>query len=232
MKFLKTTAAAALASATVLGLSVAAPTATQAQVDGVASIPVDVWALRSVVNAVQVSPDGKHILVHKTPTSDGEYLLEIYKADDLRARPTRLNAKPMEIISASWVSDDYIFGTAWQLKRSKVRGPEQDAREYLTYAYSLKTGKFVSVPENFGIVSTLPNDPDHVLIASGNAVGDGLGVDLIARFRPRSYYKFNLRKGTRSLIIKGNSKFPSVDAFDNEGNPRYTTVIDRADGKL
>jgi dipeptidyl aminopeptidase/acylaminoacyl peptidase len=232
MKFLKTTAAAVLATASAVGLSIAAPVETQAQVEGVPSIPVDVWALRSVVNAVQVSPDGKHILVHKTPTADGEYLLEIYKTDDLSARPIRLNADPMEIISAGWVSDDYIFGTAWQLKRSKVRGPEEDARDYLAYAYNLKSGKFSRVPGNFQIVNTLPTDPDHVLIASGNAVSDGLGVDPIARFRPRSYYKFNLKKGTRRLIIKGNSKFPQVDAFDNEGNPRYTSVFDRADGKL
>lgn len=42
-----------------------------------ATIPVEVWSLRPVVNAVQISPDGRHILVHKTESREGDYLLEI-----------------------------------------------------------------------------------------------------------------------------------------------------------
>ncbi|HAU21911.1 MAG TPA: hypothetical protein DCS24_04820, partial [Erythrobacter sp.] len=56
-----------LAFATISGLVLAVmsfmPAVTSAQNTG--SIPVDVWALRSIVNSVQVSPDGKHLLVHK-----------------------------------------------------------------------------------------------------------------------------------------------------------------------
>ncbi|MEM6908925.1 MAG: prolyl oligopeptidase family serine peptidase [Pseudomonadota bacterium] len=219
---------AAMAGVSVLGLSVAAPADTQAQ----SSVPIEVWALRDVVNAVQVSPDGKHVLVHKVESREGEYMLEIYKTDDLSKPFRRLNADPMEIISARWVTNNFVFGTAWQMSRKKVRGPEEDVRDYLAYSYDLGNNKFNTVSGNFSIVNTLPNEPDKVLIGGGNAVADPTGVDPFAAFRPRAYYKFDLTSGRKSLVLKGNSKFPQVQGWDSDGNPRYTSVLDRGDGQL
>lgn len=227
MKFLKAPLMAAMAGVSVIGLSLAAPVDTQAQ----GSVPVDVWALRDVVSAVQVSPDGKHVLVHKIESREGDYLLEIYKTDDLSKPLRRLNADPMEIISAQWVSNDYIFGSAWEVNRTTVKGPEQDVRDYLAYAYSLEANKFIRVDGNFGIVNTLPNDPDNVLISTGTAVSDPTGVDPLAAFRPRSYYKFNLKTGTRQLVLRTGGKIRSVSAWDNEGNPRFAVSPDLAAGK-
>lgn len=228
MKLFKTTLIAAMAGVSAAGLLVAAPSQTQAQT----SIPVDVWALRDVVNAVQVSPDGKHVLVHKVESKEGDYLLEIYKTDDLSKPLRRLNADPMEIIGAQWVSNNYIFGTAWQINRKSVKGPEEDIRDYLAFSYNLEQNKFSKADGNFQIISTLPKDPDHVLIGGGNAIPDPTGVDPFAAFRPRAYYKFNLKTGARELILKGNDKFPQVQMWDSDGNPRYTSTLDRADGKL
>jgi dipeptidyl aminopeptidase/acylaminoacyl peptidase len=229
MKFLKAPLMAAMAGVSVLGLSVAAPADTQAQ--SAASVPVDVWALRDVVNAVQISPDGKHLLVHKVESKEGQYLLEIYKIDDLSKPFRRLNADPMEIQSAQWVSDGFIFGTAWQVKRATVKGPEEDVRDYLAYSYSLEANKFTRVDGNFGIVSTLPKDPDHVLISTGTAVADPTGVDPLAAFRPRSYYKLNLKTGTRELVLRTGGKIRSVSAWDNDGNPRFAVSPDFDAGK-
>jgi len=145
MKLLKAPLMAAMVGVSVLGLSVAAPSETQAQSQ--ANVPIDVWALRNVVNAVQVSPDGKHILVLKVESRDGDYLLEIYKSDDLSKPYRRLNADPMEIISARWVNDNFIFGTAWQVNRKKVKRPEDDVRDYLAYSYSLDSNKLAKPAE-------------------------------------------------------------------------------------
>ncbi|MEQ8412702.1 MAG: prolyl oligopeptidase family serine peptidase [Erythrobacter sp.] len=230
MKFLKAPLVAAMAGVSVLGLSLAVnPADTQAQSQ--TSVPIDVWALRDVVNAVQVSPDGKHLLVHKITSKEGEYLLEIYETDNLSEPLRRLNADPMEIIAARWVSDNYIFGTAWQQKRKTVKRPEQDTRDYLTYSYNLEENEFNTIRDGFQIINTLPNDPEHVLVATGNAIPNNSGVDPLAAFRPRAYYKFNLEKGAKSLILKGNSEFPVVQAFDNEGNPRFTSRFDTSDEK-
>ncbi len=223
MKLFKAQLMAAMAGVSVLGLGIAAaPTETQAQ----ASVPVDVWALRSVVNAVQVSPDGKHVLVHKVESRDGEYLLEIYKTDDLSKPVRRLNADPMEIIAASWASDNYIFGTAWQVNRKSVKRPEEDIRDYLAFSYNLEKNKFSKIDGNFQLVSRLPKEPNKVLIGQGNAIPDPTGVDPFAAFRPRAYYKFDLQSGARSLVLKGNSKFPQVLLWDSDGNPRYTRTLE------
>ncbi|HSG70138.1 MAG TPA: hypothetical protein VLA12_06965, partial [Planctomycetaceae bacterium] len=123
MKNLKSILMAAAAVSLAAPFAVAPATAQQNS-NGVPTVPIEVWALRDVVNAVEVSPDGKHVLVHKIESKEGEYLLEIYKTEDMSKPFRRLNADPMEIVQVQWVSDDTIFGTAWQQKRSKVKGPE------------------------------------------------------------------------------------------------------------
>lgn len=228
MKLLKTSLIAAMTGVAVIGLSLAGSAQTQAQ----GTVPVEVWALRDVVNAVQISPDGKHLLVHKVESRDGEYLLEIYKTDDLSKPFRRLNADPMEIVSAQWVGNDFIFGSAWQVRRKTVKGPEEDVRDYLAYSYSLDANKFTRVDGNFGIVNTLPKDPDNVLISTGTALPDPTGVDPLASIRPRSYYKFNLKTGARELVLRGGGRIRSVDTWDNDGNPRFTQITDVAAGKI
>lgn len=219
-------------------LATPAATPLQAQTDSQAAdqtIPVEVWALRSVVNAVQISPDGKHILVQKTMSREGNYLLEIYKTDELLAGNTepfrRMDSDPMEFVSASWVTDNHIFGTAWQVKRSRVARPEADIRDYKSFSYNLEENKFNNIDGNFGIVELLPDEPHTVLISTGRAVSDGLGVDPFEAFRPQAYYRFNLNTGARALEIKGSEKHPRID-FDNKGNPRYTSSIDPGTNEL
>ncbi|WDA39884.1 alpha/beta hydrolase family protein [Erythrobacter sp. BLCC-B19] len=228
MKLLKTSLAAALIGVSAIGLLIAAPAPTLAQ----GTVPVDVWALRDVVDQVQISPDGQHVLVHKVESREGEYILEIYRTDDLSKPLRRLNADPMEIVSGQWIGNDVIFGSAWQVNRKTVKGPEEDVRDYKTYSYSVSANKFTAVDGNFGIVNLLPNDPDHILVSTGTTVGDGTGVDPFAAFRPRSYYKYNLKTGARELVLRGGGKFPVVDRWDNEGNPRFTQSQDTAAGTV
>jgi len=221
MNLLKKPLMAAMLGVSTLGLSVSAPTETQAT----GTVPIDVWALRDVVNAVQISPDGKHLLVHINPSREGDYLLQIYKTDDLSKPFRTLNADPMEITGAGWVSDNLIFGSAWQIKRESVRRQEGDVRNYASYFYNLDTNKFQQIEGNFSIVERLPDEPNHILIASGAAVDGGLGNDPAAAFRPRSYYKLNLETGSRELVLRGTSKYANI-TFDNKGNPRYAQGID------
>ncbi|MEO0464180.1 MAG: prolyl oligopeptidase family serine peptidase [Pseudomonadota bacterium] len=228
MKVLKTSAMALLAGVGALALGASAvPSESQAQGKSAAtpaapSVPIDVWALRSVVNAVQVSPDGKHVLVHKVVSADGEYLLEIYKTDDLSEPVRRLNAGKMEIISAQWVGNNKIFGSAWQVVRKRVTRPEEDIRSYKAYFYDLDKNKFNAVDGNFGVAGTLPKEPTKILVSTGNAIPDTSGVDPLEFIRPRSYYKFDLNTGSRSLVIKGTRKYGNLQ-FDAEGNPRFAT---------
>ena len=219
MRLIKASATAAMLGVSVLGLSVSAPTETQAQATGTSSVPIDVWALRDVVNDVQLSPDGQHLLVHTVESRDGQYLLKIYKTDDLTKPYRAINGDPMELISARWVSNTKIYGSAWEFRNKTIKFQEQDPYVYASYLYDIESNEFSRVPGNFGIVNTLPNDPDHILIASGRAFEDLSGSDPLAGRRPADYYKFNLKKGTRELILRGTYKYGSI-VFDPEGNPR------------
>lgn len=225
MKILKSTLLAACAGAMTLGMAPAVAQQTLGPKE--LSVPIDVWALRDVMPTVQVSPDGKKLMLMKLESKEGEYIMEIYDATNLAAKPVRTNADPMELLSARWVNNRYIFGTAWQVKRKSVKGPEEDVRDYLAFSFDTKTNKFSRVSGNFSIVNNLPNDDKHVLIASGRENAGGAGVDPFAAFRERSYYKFNLANGTRSLVLKGSEKYPSAQ-FDDEGNPRFSTSYDPA----
>ena len=191
------------------------------------SVPIEAWALRDVITDVEVSPDGKHMLILKLESKEGEYVLEIYNTSDMTKPIRRLNSSPMEFISASWVSDKHIFGAAWQVVRKTVDRQEGDVRSYKAYAYNLETNKFSEAQGSFSLENLLPNEPDTILISEGNANRGGTGVDPFEAFRPRAYYRYNLNTGARNLVLKGTTKHPSA-TFDSKGNPRYTTGYDSA----
>jgi dipeptidyl aminopeptidase/acylaminoacyl peptidase len=190
-------------------------------------VPIETWAQRDAVSDVEVSPDGKHLLILKTEGSAdaAQNVLEIYSTSDFSKPLRRLNAKPMELVSAQWVSDKHVYGSAWQKVRSSVKGPEDDVRSYRAFAYNLETNKFANADGTFSIVNLLPDEPDHVLVSEGRAVADATGVDPIEAFRPRAYYRYNLNTGERSLVLKGNDKNPSA-SFDDKGNPRFSSGRD------
>ena len=59
--------------------------------------PLDYWALRPVINAAQVSPDGKYLGIMKIPAKDANPIIEVYKAAELDKREPvfTLNADPI-----------------------------------------------------------------------------------------------------------------------------------------
>lgn len=224
MNTVKSTILAGLASAALMG-GVAAPALAQ-QSRAAERVPIEVWSLRDVVNHVEVSPDGKHILVLKTKSREGNYWLEIYSTDNLSEPMRTLTADPMEIFSAQWVTDNHIYGRAWDTVRTVVKGPEDRTFEFKGYIYNLEKNKFSTVSDDLGLVEVLPNEPTKILVSTDTTVGDSTGVDPFREFRPRSYYKLDLGTGRRELILKGSENFRAV-AFDNEGNPRFTQSRER-----
>ena len=208
-----------LAAACLLAPLTAAVAAT-----GVPTVPIDVWALRDNVASVDISPDGQHVAMLKMTSVDGDYVLEIYKISDLSKPWRRLNADPMELISARFIGDDYLFGNAWQVVDKKVDGPEQDVRRYKTWSYNLKTNKFSGSDGSFSLAGLLPKEENKVLISTDTANNGGFGVDPFAAFTPRSYYKYDLKDGTKELVLRGNPEHPSV-VFDIDGNPRFSSGV-------
>jgi dipeptidyl aminopeptidase/acylaminoacyl peptidase len=233
MKTIKTSLITIALATLSLGLSTASTAQSDITVTGQKAAPtnytptpINVWAQRDSVSTVEVSPDGKHLLILRLAGGDmGENILEVYSTSDLSKPIKRLNSKPMEMISARWVSDKHIFGTAWKVVRTKVTEPEGDIREYLTYSYNLEKNKFAKVDGNFGIATLLPKEPGMVLIQSGRPNASAGGVDPFEAFRPREYYRYNLDTGARTLVLRGNEKYP-IAQFDLDGNPRFTRGSD------
>ena len=197
-------------------------------------VPIDNWSIRHAVNSVSVSPDGKHMLVLKLESKEGKNVIEIYKTDDLSKPYRRINGAKMELISGQWVSDNVIVGSSWRQNRKKVKGPEDGTYDFLFYAYNLEKNAFSKLENKkvrgqgggFQLINMLPKEPDTVLIGSGRPNDGGTGVDPFQVFRPTSYYRFNTKTGSKTLVLKGNEKYSGI-AFDNEGNPRIASRIDQ-----
>ena len=204
---------------------VLAPVTAAVSATGVPTVPIDVWARRDAIASVDISPDGQHLAMLRTDGKEGdEYVLEIYKISDLSKPWRRLAADPMELISARFIGDDYLFGNAWQVADKSVDGPEDDVRRYKTWSYSLKTNKFSGSEGGFALAGLLPKEEDKVLISTDTPNSGGFGVDPFAAFTPRSYYKYDLSDGTKELVLRGNPEHPSV-IFDIDGNPRFSSGV-------
>ena len=82
-----------------------APLTATTAATGVPTVPIDVWAQRDDVVSVDISPNGENMVVLRLEPKSQQYVMELYKTNDL-SKPWRLlNAKPMEIISARFISD-------------------------------------------------------------------------------------------------------------------------------
>lgn len=201
-----------------------APLTGAAGETGVPTVPIEVWAQRDEVASVDISPNGEHMVVLRLDPRTQQYLMELYKTSDLTKPIRLLNAKPMEIISARFISDDYLFGNAWQVTKKRVDGPEDDVRGYKTWSYNLKDNKFSGAEGSFSVAGLLPNQQNKILIATATPNDGGLGVDPFAAFTPRSYYKYDLSNGTKELVLRGDYEHANI-RFDLDGYPRFAQGV-------
>ena len=193
--------------------------------------PLEYWAVRNAMQSVEISPDGEKLALMKIESRDGNPIVEIYDVDDLTAKPVRLAADPMEFTSLSWVSDENLIISARQNVRNKIDGYNQGVYEFRLAGYNTKSKKFSEYGENFGIASLLPEEPNTVLIEESRSVGTVQDDDPFAAFRPRAYYRLNLKTGRTSLVMKGSEDYGGA-SFDREGNPRFTLQQDGPTNEL
>lgn len=187
--------------------------------------PIEYWSLRDAIQSVQISPDGKQLALMKIESRDGNPTIEIYQVSDLEKPPKRLAADPMEFTSVRWVSDDNLVMTARQKVRNKIDGYNQGVYEFRLVGYSVSSGAFKQYGENFQIASLLPEEPNAILVEETRAIGTLQDEDPFEAFRPRAYYRLNLKSGRKSLVLKGSENFGAA-TFDRDGYPRFTIRID------
>lgn len=194
--------------------------------------PLEYWALREVIDRVQVSPDGRRLGLMKIPSRDGNPIIEVYDASDLSKEPFRMNADPMEIRNFYWVSPDVIIVNLRQKVRDRIQGFNQGVYETRLAAVDVARGKIRSFDErNAAIEHLLPNEPDRIIISFMEGGEDGPGARIREAFRPRSYWKFNLETGAKSLLIRGKIALGNID-FDADGNPWLARGFDLKRGEF
>ena len=206
--------------------------AQSAPASGSEPYPLEYWALREVIDDVQVSPDGKHLGLMKIPSRDGNPIIEIYDASNLAKEPFRMNAEPMEITGYNWVSNTDIVISLRQKVRDRIEGFNQGVYDTKLATVDIEDQKVRAFDEtNAFIEHLLPNDPDRIIISFMEGGTDGPSARLSEAFRPRSYWTFNLDSGAKSLLIRGKITLGNID-FDAEGNPWLARGFDVGSGEL
>ena len=198
--------------------------------------PIDQWAMRSVVSNVSVSPNGKRLALLKIPTKDGNPVIEVYEAANLDKEPFRLDAKPMEIRSFSWLNDDHILFGARQAVRKIIEGFNQGIYETRFGLLDLEKKKVKTFGNSgtVGIASLLVNEPHKILLAippPGGSAKEGAFAERVRSFLPRDYYEYDLKAGTRKLVIQGKLSLGAY-RFDPNGKPLLGRAFDWANQEL
>jgi len=196
--------------------------------------PLDYWALRPVINAAQVSPDGKYLGIMKIPAKDANPVIEVYEAAELDKREPvfTLNADPMEITNFFWASDNDIIFYLRQKVRNQIEGWNQGVYETRLAIVDVESKDMEQFDETDPLIENiLPHDPTKIIISFQEGGADGPGQRLSEAFRPRAYWKFDLERGTKELLIRGKIALGQVE-FDGNGNPWLARGYDDADDEL
>tara|TARA_R110002020_G_scaffold224599_1_gene434338 strand:- start:215807 stop:217786 length:1980 start_codon:yes stop_codon:yes gene_type:complete len=189
-------------------------------------VPIDAWALREVMQNVEINPSGKQIAWLSNTAREGNPILQIYDTGKFSDKPINVGADHMELQGFSWVSDTKLIVSFRQKVRKRIDGFNQGVYENQLALFDVPTKKFTELGDNFSIASLLPSEPDTVIISQPNdRFGLNLEDDPFAAFRPRTYYRLNLETGRKELILKGNARVATA-IFDDTGSPRFSSGYD------
>ena len=193
--------------------------------------PVDYWARRAAIRNIELSPDGKYLAMMNTPARGENPVIEVFLADDLTAEPFRINASPMEIVRFNWVADESIVFTARQKVRDQIDGFNSGVYEYRIALVDVNNKKLKSFDERDpNVVSVLPSKPGKILISFSEGGLDGIGAKVQKAFRPRAYWEFDLKRGSKKLLIRGKISLGNID-FDASGKPILARGFDISNGE-
>lgn len=196
--------------------------------------PLEYWALRPVINAAQVSPDGKYLGIMKIPAKDANPVIEVYEASNLdKDNPVfTLNADPMEITNFFWASDNDIIFYLRMKVRNKIEGFNRGVYETKLAVVDVESKEMEQFDETDPLIENLlESKPGKIIISFQEGGDDGPGSKLSEAFRPRAYWGFDLEKGSKELLIRGTLATGQVE-FDGNGNPWLARGYDAVDNEL
>lgn len=199
-------------------------------------VPLEYFATYPAVANVGLSPDGEHIAMRRLTARDGDYIVEVYSTADFSAEPVRLGADRMEILGVSWIAPEYLLVRFRQQVRDRIEGVNQGVFEFRqAIVHWSGEGGFRTLNDDVQIVRRMADDPDHIIIRTAGLDADTTIEDLrgrsIGRVSTPDFYRYNVRTGRQSRILRGSSRFGNY-VLDQEGNPRFATELDRANEEV
>jgi len=190
-------------------------------------LPPEYFALRPVIANVSLSPNGEYLAMLKIPSRDANPVIEVYRTEELDEEPFRVNASPMEIEEFYWVTDEDIVINLRQKVRDDIDGFNRGVFEYSAALLNVKKEKLEKVKgTGASIISRLPSDPNAVLFSFYPDDSGRKGASDSKNFiTPKSFYRYDLRKGTKRLILRGTRAMGGY-RFNQDGQPWYAYGYD------
>jgi len=194
-----------------------------------ARLPAEVWADSMQVRGLDMSPDGERMamLMRRERGDDPELL--VFETGDISGTLTAIQPEGLIPSSLRWANNKYLIVNFFFETEDKGR-PVYLSR---SASYNLETEEWTSLirttsgrdVRNSGaslmnrlgigrVINILADDPENVLIAHNEDRG-----------KPPNYYKVNLENGSRSLALKGNTRFTDY-VWDRAGYARGATEYD------
>lgn len=215
----------------VLVSTVIAASAAQAQPE---PVPVEAWADRDNVISLDMNPRADRMAMLMRRERGGEFELLVFETADISGSMTAIQTGELQPRSLFWANDRYLivsfiaegmlgsqrvfvsriasFDVIEQRWQTMIRLGRGDPRDPMS-----------SLATSFGpasIVSSLPDDPDHILIAHGEEMGDN-----------PNYYRTNVATGARDLVLRGQDRFSGI-VFDREGQARGAQEYDAGRNRI
>jgi dipeptidyl aminopeptidase/acylaminoacyl peptidase len=186
-----------------------------------------------LITDVSVSPDGQHLVALTSP--DGEVTdITVWSTANLSGQPVHVRAKFMRFVDVRFLKNDRLLVEAVQPIAADENGnPANVTKEYVTdlegksfapllpeqTAMLAQAGNHDVELSNARLISSLPNDPRHVLVEDDREGGDG-GV-----------YRVDVYDLSAGKIMQGSEKFGQYQA-DLKGELRARLTADYDKGEM
>lgn len=214
----------------VLALSLPAGIAAAASPAPPAGLTARDFAREPAIQGLSISPSGKHLVGIVSPDGDTRYVA-IWETANPGKAPVILGAQKMRLMSVQFLKDDRLGVLAQQLftvgawagHLSKIYITDLKGENWTPAIpdekASSETEEFVNKTSNPTILSTLPNDPRHILVSDNRLDGAG------------NIYKVDIYRGSAERLYRGSDKYGNY-APDWNGNLRARAYLDYDNGAV
>lgn len=191
------------------------------------------FATRPVMFAPGISPDGEKVAYRAAQTAKGDYYIEVRDANNLKRKPVRIGSDKMSITGFNWISDNHLLVSFTQQVRNQVKAQEDSVFESKRAIFRADgKGRFVEIYDDTQIVSSLPDEPNYVLVRTSKFnSGDERRIQArgqsIGELQNQDFYKLNVRTGAVTFQFKSESRLGDYQ-IDRQGRVRVASEYDEA----